>query len=76
MLMLLKKNLKITNFVPRRYFAVSIKSDVIIETNELEALIKEEAKDLCILNCSLLRGDYDPRADHVAESIIFYELSF
>jgi len=74
--MILRKASRLITSSSRRYFAVSIKNDVIIETNELEQLIKEEPDNLSILNASLLRADYDPRADHIKERIkgsIFFD---
>jgi 3-mercaptopyruvate sulfurtransferase SseA len=70
MLLRYKLSRSLSTFSLRRCFATAIANRVFIETNELEELMKENTDDkLSILNASLTRPDYNPKADHIAERI-------
>ena len=50
--------------IPKRTFASSTRSQVLIETQELEDLIKEGRDDLSIVNSAMMFGKSNPKADH------------
>lgn len=77
MLQLQKSKLITLSFNLRRSFSTSTKLPILIQTNELETLIKEGRDDLTILNSAMAVGGKDLRADHIRERIkgsIFLDL--
>lgn len=74
---MLTKSISRILFNSKRYFATSLSNRVIIETNELEDLIREDPDKVSILNASLNKPDYDARSDHIKERIagsVFFDI--
>ena len=64
-----QKNVLLSGCSLFRFSAFVSKDGVTIETNQLEALMREEKERLVIFNATINRREYDPRLDHIKERI-------